>query len=830
MSIAIWVSGTAPGGSNQAPSVPTNLTTADITESSLTLSWDASTDDTAVTGYEYRINGGASVDVFNTLSVTINVLAASTTYDFEVRAYDAQGAFSAWSTVHQATTSAATNQAPSTPANLVTSNVADTSLTLSWDASTDDTAVTGYEYRINGGASVDVGNVLTTSITGLSASTSYDLQVRAYDGAGAFSAWSTALTQATTGTATGQTFQVGYIENTNAGDPMLTTDTGDFGVSTFAAMVNSLIDINGNDFQLVAIPEATLVADVATTLSNIDILFVGSAIEDYTGTPAAELEAWVKAGGTFICYSDNGLGGGADNGVGQDSRNSMGIPSWAGFEQARDQKDNIQTRTLPSGNFLAYNMTTRNIQGEGMSPFVIDATTANHPSQGYPTIILTRPGSPSLPKPLGLTFTGEVAELCYSRPGLGLFFGIMDRQLLLNGPASNADINSEENEQFLKNLLFCGSGAIAVPSNFDQEWAAEVATMSTVFDLDPSVFSDGPITVNDLKGQYPSQMNDWKNHLEGSRGPLLQVGDKAGRKMIEVYRPKYLNGESTDVWFRKILGQSHPNALFPQMGVGGDIIRHEYSMYFPLHSLQGGTRGHICPKTVKMIGGPQGETGVGNTGENPQPAGMYEFVPTVYNHKPYYSNPNAKGDWKNTVWDVNGDYGPAVTLDPSSYQQLTHFGIASYLYDPRSAVVGHPFQEMFYMLYWDEVNEQLTNVRRPFKPDTLYDIRMEVQLNTRTEISPGVYNDGNNDGILRVWIRENNGAWVLGREETDLNIRGNGINTDYHPTNPVPFGDAGYIDFTGGSGFSYNLVADSGLVSQPEDSWWWHGGIYMWVK
>jgi len=51
-------------------------------------------------------------------------------------------------------------------------------------------AVAGYEYRINGGTAVDVGNVLTTIVSALSPDTSYDFEVRSYDAAGNRSAWS----------------------------------------------------------------------------------------------------------------------------------------------------------------------------------------------------------------------------------------------------------------------------------------------------------------------------------------------------------------------------------------------------------------------------------------------------------------------------------------------------------------------------------------------------------------------------------------------------------------------------------------------------------------
>lgn len=83
-------------------------------------------------------------------------------------------------------------QAPSVPANLVASNVAQTTLTLSWNASTDNVGVTGYDvYQGN----TNLGSVTGTStnITGLSPATAYSFKVRAHDAAGNNSAFSNTI-------------------------------------------------------------------------------------------------------------------------------------------------------------------------------------------------------------------------------------------------------------------------------------------------------------------------------------------------------------------------------------------------------------------------------------------------------------------------------------------------------------------------------------------------------------------------------------------------------------------------------------------------------------
>jgi hypothetical protein len=106
-------------------------------------------------------------------------------------------------------------QAPSVPGSPNFTNTTSSSTTLNWSASTDNVAVTGYRIDIatnntftnfvSGYNNKDVGNVLTSSITGLSSSTTYYGRVRAYDAAGNTSASSntaSATTQANGGTGT----------------------------------------------------------------------------------------------------------------------------------------------------------------------------------------------------------------------------------------------------------------------------------------------------------------------------------------------------------------------------------------------------------------------------------------------------------------------------------------------------------------------------------------------------------------------------------------------------------------------------------------------------
>ena len=78
------------GGDTQAPTTPTNLRSTGKTSSSVSLAWNASSDNVGVTGYDvYR--GSTNVITVTGTSATVSGLAASTSYSFTVRARDAAG-------------------------------------------------------------------------------------------------------------------------------------------------------------------------------------------------------------------------------------------------------------------------------------------------------------------------------------------------------------------------------------------------------------------------------------------------------------------------------------------------------------------------------------------------------------------------------------------------------------------------------------------------------------------------------------------------------------------------------------------------------------------
>ncbi len=91
------------GGDTTAPSIPQNLNATTFSTSQIDLSWDASTDDTEVTGYNIYRDGSFLDNTPNT-NYSSTGLTANTAYVYTVQAYDSANNSSAQSTVATATT------------------------------------------------------------------------------------------------------------------------------------------------------------------------------------------------------------------------------------------------------------------------------------------------------------------------------------------------------------------------------------------------------------------------------------------------------------------------------------------------------------------------------------------------------------------------------------------------------------------------------------------------------------------------------------------------------------------------------------------------------
>ena len=170
---SIAASATTPATPDTSPpTTPSNLVATTISSSRIGLSWSASADNVGVTGYRVYQNGTFLVTLGNVTTYVSTGLAANTAYSFNVDAVDAAGNASGTSAAASATT--------------LLPNTA----TLAWDAVTDP-RLSGYRvyfgtapgtYSQSAGNGVNVGNVTTYTVTGLSSGTQYYFAVTAYDG------------------------------------------------------------------------------------------------------------------------------------------------------------------------------------------------------------------------------------------------------------------------------------------------------------------------------------------------------------------------------------------------------------------------------------------------------------------------------------------------------------------------------------------------------------------------------------------------------------------------------------------------------------------------
>ena len=166
----------------QAPSTPTNVALSTRTTTSLSISWTVATDNVGVAGYDLFV-GGSAKGTATSNSYTFAGLSCGTNYTVGVDAYDLAGNHSSQATLLLGTSPCSDTTAPTTPTGLTATSIGQSSVTLSWTASTDNVGVTGYGAYVNG-TSVGSPSASPYTFTSLSCATSYTLSVDAVDAAG----------------------------------------------------------------------------------------------------------------------------------------------------------------------------------------------------------------------------------------------------------------------------------------------------------------------------------------------------------------------------------------------------------------------------------------------------------------------------------------------------------------------------------------------------------------------------------------------------------------------------------------------------------------------
>lgn len=185
-------------------------------------------------------------------------------------------------------------EAPTVPTNLASSNITGTSFTVTWTASTDNVAVTGYNVLFNG-LVVGTSNTTSFNASGLSSSTGYTVTIQAYDSAGNTSSASSSLvvnTSAGGGGSATDLFFSEYIEGSSNNKALevanFTGGTVDLSIYSLKKQTNgagswsSGLSLTGN-------------------LANGDVFIVANSSASSTITSVAN----ITTGGTQVTFNGN---------------------------------------------------------------------------------------------------------------------------------------------------------------------------------------------------------------------------------------------------------------------------------------------------------------------------------------------------------------------------------------------------------------------------------------------------------------------------------------------------------------------------------------------
>src|SRR5262249_20724310 len=321
------------------PTAPGALTATAASTTEIDLSWTASTDNVGVTGYLIEGCSGAGctfAQIGTTVGTTFNNtgLAAGTSFSYRMRATDAAGNLSAYSSTPSPTTLPPAPHPPPSPSGPAATARA-TQVYLPWTASTDNVGVTGYLLeRCQGAGCTSFAQIATPAGASYTdspaAAATYGYRVRATDAAGNLSGYSNTATATTAAPPAAPRFGQG---NSTTPPSQLSTVTlaytapqqpGDLNVvivgwNNATSAVSSVTDSSGNPYQLAIGPTTGggfsqsiyYAANIATAATNtVTVRFNQAApfpdlrIAEYSGIVAsAPLDAVAGADGSSALSS-----------------------------------------------------------------------------------------------------------------------------------------------------------------------------------------------------------------------------------------------------------------------------------------------------------------------------------------------------------------------------------------------------------------------------------------------------------------------------------------------------------------------------------------------
>jgi chitodextrinase len=178
-----------------APTIPSSLKQSNVTETKFSVTWEPSTDiaGSGISSYEVYLNGKLMPASGTTPSFTFTALKPETTYSVTLKAKDVSGNISGLSQAFTVITSKDMT-APTKPGTLKATDVRTDRIKISWDASTDNVTMSGYEVYLDNKLFMNTKNLNTNlEIAGLKINTIYKVKVRSYDATGNKSEYSNEL-------------------------------------------------------------------------------------------------------------------------------------------------------------------------------------------------------------------------------------------------------------------------------------------------------------------------------------------------------------------------------------------------------------------------------------------------------------------------------------------------------------------------------------------------------------------------------------------------------------------------------------------------------------
>jgi chitodextrinase len=208
--------GRRPPADRTPPTQPTGLRQTEVTQTSVSLAWNTSTDNVGVLYYSVSMDGHPGViNVWDgKTSTTWSFLQPGQTATFRVRAYDAQSNASPASAPVTVTT--LPPSPPSGPSGLTVQDVTASKVLLRWNSAHDPNGRVSHQVLVNGVPTADdfstvapgtwpPSSILGAWVRQLDPSTEYQFSVRAFDASGNALGTSNVVTATTDPSPTGDT-------------------------------------------------------------------------------------------------------------------------------------------------------------------------------------------------------------------------------------------------------------------------------------------------------------------------------------------------------------------------------------------------------------------------------------------------------------------------------------------------------------------------------------------------------------------------------------------------------------------------------------------------